>query len=253
MTSSLTTRLYAITPPRFVLAEFIPQLEEAFAGGDIACVQLRLKEAADAEIIAAAKAIQPICAAHEAAFILNDRVDLVGQLKADGVHLGQEDLFEWGSAPNPTASPPHTCSEEEVASHSQKALEEIRKQLGKDAIIGVSCHASKHLAMEAGEGTADYVAFGAFYPTTTKPMEKLEKWGTPTTEILEWWAEMATIPSVAIGGITPQNLTPLVQAGADFVAVVTGIWNHSQGPKAAVTQYNQAIAAASPTSQKATA
>jgi hypothetical protein len=136
---------------------------------------------------------------------------------ADGVHVGQEDL-------------------------ASTSLKRIRKIIGKDAVLGVTCHASRHLAMEAGEEEADYVAFGAFYPTTSKPKEKLEKWGTPTPELLEWWSEQSTLPCVAIGGITPQNLAPLVQAGADFVAVITGIWNHPQGAGAGVKAYNAAIA-----------
>jgi thiamine-phosphate pyrophosphorylase len=213
------TRLYAITPPKIDLKTFVPQVEQAFKGGDIGCLQLRLKDATDAEIIAACKEIAPICAAHEAAFILNDRYDLVDLCGADGVHVGQEDL-------------------------ERVSLKAIRKQLGKDAVIGVTCHASRHLAMEAGEATADYVAFGAFYPTTSKPKEKLEKWGTPGFELVEWWATHSILPQVSIGGITPKNLAPLVQAGTDFVAAITGIWDHPQGAQAGVAEYNKAIAEA---------
>ncbi len=221
MTQDLSpTRLYAITPPKFELASFIPQVEAAFAGGDVACLQLRLKEASDAEILAAAKALVPICHAHEAAFILNDRADLAAESGADGVHIGQEDL-------------------------EKTSIKAIRKLLGVDGVIGVTCHASRHLAMEAGEQDVDYVAFGAFYSTTSKPMEKLEKWGTPQPEILEWWSEQATLPCVAIGGITPENLAPLVQAGADFVAAINGIWNHPEGATAGVKAYNAAIILAS--------
>lgn len=212
------TRLYAITPPQFDLKAFVPQVEEAFKGGDIACLQLRLKHAKDAEIIAAAKALAPLCAAHNAAFILNDRPDLVAECGADGVHLGQEDLDS-----------------------STGGLKAVRQKLGKDAIIGVTCHASRHLAMEAGEATADYVAFGAFFPTTSKPKEKLEKWGTPGLELVEWWTTHSILPCVAIGGITPKNLEPLVKAGADFVAAITGIWDHPKGSKAGVRAYNAAI------------
>ncbi len=211
------TRLYAITPPRIDLKAFVPLVEQAFDGGDIACLQLRLKDASDKEIIAAGKALAPICAAHEAAFILNDRPDLVAACEADGIHLGQEDL-------------------------EKIKLKEVRRQLGKEAVIGITCHASRHLAMEAGEATADYVAFGAFYPTTSKPKEKLEKWGTPGLELVEWWSSHSILPQVAIGGITPKNLAPLVKAGADFVAAITGIWDHPKGPKAGVKAYNDAIA-----------
>lgn len=210
------TRLYAITPPQITLSEFLPQVEEAFAAGDIACLQLRLKEASDAEIREAAKALKPICHAHEAAFIVNDSMEIAIELQADGVHLGQED----------------------IQNTSVKAL---RQQLPKEMVLGITCHASSHLAMEAGEQGADYVAFGAFYPTTSKPKEKLEKWGVPDIELLEGWAQFSTLPCVAIGGITPQNCVPLVQAGADFIAAITGIWNHPQGAGAGVKAYNAAI------------
>ncbi len=210
------TRLYAISPPSFVLSEFIPKVEEAFAGGDIACLQLRLKEASDDEIRAAAKALMPICHANEAAFIINDSIDIAIELGVDGLHLGQEDI-------------------------SQTSVKAIKQRLPDEMILGITCHASSHLAMEAGEQGADYVAFGAFYETTSKPKEKLEKWGVPTTELLENWTEFSTLPCVAIGGISPQNSTPLVQAGADFVAVITGVWNHPQGAGAGVKAYNVAI------------
>lgn len=211
-----TPRLYAITPPKIDLKRFVPQVEEAFKGGDVACLQLRLKDITDQQIIEAGKALAPICAAHEAAFILNDRYDLVGEIGADGVHVGQEDL-------------------------ERVSLKAIRKSIGKDAVIGVTCHASRHLAMEAGEATADYIAFGAFYPTTSKPKEKLEKWGTPGLELVEWWATHSILPQVSIGGITPKNLAPLVQAGTDFVAAITGIWDHPKGAGAGVAAYNKAI------------
>ena len=236
-------RLYAITPPKIDLKAFVPQVEEAFKGGDIGCLQLRLKEATDQQIIEAGKALAPICAAHEAAFILNDRYDLVGEIGADGVHVGQEDLerfFEGEPSPE-LRSPPRRSAASPCSDEGQKAIKAIRKIIGKDAVIGVTCHASRHLAMEAGEATADYIAFGAFYPTTSKPKEKLEKWGTPGLELVEWWATHSILPQVSIGGITPKNLAPLVQAGTDFVAVITGIWDHPQGAKAGVAAYNKAI------------
>lgn len=208
--------LYAITPPAFRLAEFLPQLEEALETGKIASLQLRLKEAGDAEILAAAQAIRPLCHAHEVAFILNDAPHLLAESGADGLHLGQEDL-------------------------AQSSVKAVREQIGPEPVLGITCHASLHLAMEAGEQGADYVAFGAFYPTTSKPIEKQEKWGRPDANLLRRWSEMATLPCVAIGGITPENATPLVQAGADFIAVITGIWNHPQGPAAAIRAYEPCL------------
>lgn len=202
--------LYLISPPRIVLADFLPKVEEAFAAH--ACVkafQLRLKEAEDAQIIEAIKEIMPLAAALDIAFILNDRVDLALRCHADGVHLGQDDMH----------------------------VKEARKLLGADKVIGVSCHASRHLAMEAAEAGADYVAFGAFYPTLSKPQEKVEKWGMPQPEILEWWSTLTTIPCVAIGGINPENCAPLVAAGADFIAAITSIWNHPQGVAEAIKNF----------------
>lgn len=213
------TRLYLISPPRFALAEFKAQLEEALVGGDVGAFQLRMKDASDAEIETAAKTLLPICRARDVAFIMNDRVDLTRTLGLDGVHLGQEDL-------------------------EKTPVAKARELLGQEAVIGVSCHASKHLGMVAGDAGADYVAFGAFYPTTSKPMEKLEKWGTPTPEILSWWSTYTVLPAVAIGGMTPANCATLVAAGADFIAAITAVWNHPQGSRQAVLEFNRAIDAA---------
>jgi thiamine-phosphate pyrophosphorylase len=209
------TKLYLISPPAIDLSEFRKALEEAFKAAQknfIGSFQLRLKEADDATIINAIKELLPLCRDHEIAFILNDRPDLCAKLKADGVHLGQEDL-------------------------EHMPIRKAREIIGPDAVIGITCHASRHLAMEAGEQGADYVAFGAFYPTTSKPKEKLEKWGAPTLELLEWWQAYMTLPSVAIGGITPSNCKPLVASGADFIAVIGAVWNHPQGPDVAIKEF----------------
>jgi thiamine-phosphate pyrophosphorylase len=207
------TRLYLISPPQIDLSVFVKTLEEAFSGGDVGAFQLRLKNISDEEILQAAKVLLPICRAREVAFIMNDRPDLAVKCGADGVHIGQDD----GS------------------------VAETRKIVGDDMVIGVSCHDSRHLAMVAGENGADYVAFGAFYPTTSKSAEALAKYGTPTPDILAWWREYMVLPSVAIGGINPQNALPLVQAGADFIAVINAVWNHPKGAKVAVEEFNGVI------------
>jgi thiamine-phosphate pyrophosphorylase len=199
------TRLYLITPPVFELAAFSQALREALAGGDVACLQLRLKGASDAEILRTGAALKPIVQAAGAAFIVNDRPDLAVQLDADGVHIGQED-----------------------ASYA-----EARRLLGSDKIVGVTCHDSRHLAMEAAEAGADYVAFGAFYPTATKAAKT-----SADPEMLEIWQETMETPCVAIGGITIDNAEPLVRAGADFLAVSAGVWAQPQGPRAAVAMFN---------------
>lgn len=206
-------RLYLISPPTLEPDAFARTLDDALSAGDVGAFQLRLKDATDDQIIAAAKALMPVCAAHGVAFLINDRVDLVASLGADGVHLGQEDM----------------------------PLAEARKQLGPDRVIGISCHDSGHLAMEAGEAGADYVAFGAFYATQSKSPEKLAMYGTPDKEILEWWSTYTTVPCVAIGGLTATNCVELVTAGADFIAVITAVWSHPEGPAAAVKAFNLAI------------
>lgn len=207
-------RLYLISPGKFVLPAFAHALEEALAAGDVSAFQLRLKDVKhDDEIREAVQVLMPIAHAHGVAFILNDRVDLAKELAVDGVHLGQEDM----------------------------KLADARALLGEQMAIGISCHDSPHLAMEAGEAGADYVAFGAYYPTTSKSPEKLAMYGTPKPDLLPWWSTYTTVPSVAIGGLTPENCGPLVTAGADFIAAITAVWSHPDGPAAAVKAFNTAI------------
>lgn len=207
--------LYLISPSRVELAAFLPQLEAALLAGkeadiEIACLQLRLKDVPDKDILDIAAGVKPLLAEHGVALIINDRADLAAKANADGVHLGQSD----------------------------GTVEGARKLLGDDADIGVTCHASRHLAMIAAEEGADYVAFGAFFPTATK-----ETVHRATTEILQDWSEMTIVPCVAIGGITPSNATPLVAAGADYLAVSGAIWNHAEGPAAALTAFAPSLRA----------
>ncbi len=215
-------QLYLISPPALVPEACADALESALGAaeeGFVGAFQLRLKHASDAEILAAGKVLLPVCQRHGVAFVLNDRPDLAAEMGADGVHLGQEDTEIWPIA-------------------------RARKQLGDTPIIGVSCHASRHLAMVAGEEGADYVAFGAFYPTRSKSMEKLAVWGTPTPDVLTWCSTSTTLPCVAIGGITPENCVPLVTAGADFIAVITAVWEEAQGPAHAIQRFAHAISSA---------
>jgi thiamine-phosphate pyrophosphorylase len=205
--------LYLVSPPRLELKKFLPLLSEAFAAGAVKAFQLRLKEAEDKEVIAAAQEMIPLCRQHDIAFIINDRPDLVVQCDADGVHLGQEDM----------------------------RVKEARTIIGPNRVIGVSCHASKDMAMRAAEDGADYVAFGAFFPTKSKPQEKVEKWGIPTPEIVEWWSTHTNVPCVAIGGMTPENCKPLVKAGADFIAAITSVWEHPKGAGAAVKEFKNKL------------
>ena len=202
-------QLYLVSPPMFAPG-FPARLDAALSGGPVAAFQLRLKEVSDAAILAAASACREICARHDVAFILNDRADLAKQCGADGVHLGQGD----GS------------------------VADARALLGREAQIGVTCHDSRHLAMEAGEAGADYVAFGAFYDTTTKPSHY-----RPALELLTWWTTLSQLPCVAIGGITPLNAPPLIAAGADFIACVNAVWLHPEGPAAGVAAFAGVLAA----------
>ncbi|MFA7587588.1 MAG: thiamine phosphate synthase [Novosphingobium sp.] len=201
-------QLYLISPLE-VGGDFPERLARALDAGPIAAFQLRLKGVDEHEAARLAEPLQAICAERDVAFIVNDSISLAKRLKADGVHLGQED----GS------------------------VQEARDRLGRDAQIGVTCHASRHLAMEAGEAGADYVAFGAFYPTTTKQVEHHAE-----PELLEWWQSLFEIPCVAIGGITPENCAPLVTAGADFLAVSGAIWSGDE--VAAIKAFHAAMTAA---------
>ena len=205
MTDDFRCRLYLITPPAFEPEAFAPLLAEALSGGDVACVQLRLKDASDEAVLKAGRVLMPIVQDAGAAFIVNDRPDLAKALGADGVHVGQEDA----------------------------SYDEARKIVGPDMIVGVTCHDSRHLAMEAGEAGADYVAFGAIYPTTTKDAKT-----SAPVELVKWWGDVMTTPQVAIGGITVANAAPVIAAGADFLAVSAGVWAHPKGPRAAVAAFN---------------
>jgi len=205
------SRLYLITPPRLDdLADFGRSLAHALDGGDVAALQIRLKDVDDDVVAAAVDALTPIAAARDVAVILNDRPDLAARLGCDGVHVGQEDA----------------------------SYVEARRLMGKDRIVGVTCHDSRHLAMEAAEAGADYVAFGAFYPTTTKdPKTRCE------LEILTIWQESMQTPCVAIGGIGVAQAREVARAGADFVAVSAGVWSNRDGPAAAVKALVAEIAA----------
>lgn len=230
------TRLYLISPPSIDLPKFANALKAAFDGGDVGAFQLRLKDASDNAVLKAAETLVPICRAHEAAFIMNDRPDLAAQCGADGVHLGQDDLSSYRRTPVSSKN-----KEPDPGFRRDDAIKNIRAIIGNDMVIGVSCHDSRHLAMVAGEDGADYVAFGAFYPTKSKSAEKLAKYGVPTPELVRWWNENTVLPCVAIGGMTPANCVPLVRAGADFIAAITAVWEHPEGPKKAVEEFNRAF------------
>lgn len=200
-------QLYLISPPA-IDAGFADRLAHALDAGPVAAFQLRLKGIEEHEIAALAPPLQEICAARDVAFIINDSIALAKRLKADGVHLGQED----------------------------GTVADARAALGREAQIGVTCHNSRHLAMEAAEEGADYVAFGAFFPTSTKETKHVAD-----PALLGWWRTLTGIPCVAIGGITPENGRALVEAGADFLAVSGAVWNAADGPAEAVRRFQMIL------------
>ncbi|UUX51729.1 thiamine phosphate synthase [Nisaea acidiphila] len=207
--SKQSCELYLITPPKIDPDAFAEDLAAALDAGPVACLQLRLKEVSDDEIKRAAEALLPVCHERGVPLLMNDRPDLALLTGCDGAHVGQQDT----------------------------PYEEARRTLGDEAMIGVTCHNSIHLAMEAAEAGADYVAFGAFYPTETKEIIHHAE-----IETLETWASFSTVPCVAIGGINHDNAKPLIEAGADFLCVITAVWKHPEGPAAAVKAFNALMA-----------
>jgi len=201
-------QLYLISPLE-VGGDFPVRLEEALTAGPVAAFQFRVKGIDQHKAAELAAPLQEICARHDVAFIVNDSISLAKRIGADGVHLGQED-----------GDP-----------------REARDILGRDAQIGVTCHNSRHLAMEAAEAGADYVAFGAFFPTSTKEVKHQAE-----IETVELWSQFTEVPCVAIGGITTQNAGEVINAGADFIAVSSGVWNYADGPAAAVKAFNALLA-----------
>ena len=211
-----TCQLYLITPPRIdnqELPQFLEKLENTLKLGGVACLQLRIKNpddtpAPDTVIRQIAKILVPLVQAHDVPVIMNDRPDLAAEYGCDGVHIGQDD----------------------------SKYKEARAIVGDKAIVGVTCHNSRHLAMAAAELGADYVAFGSFYQTTTKSPKFYAN-----QNILQWWNEIMQIPCVAIGGITTKNCLPLIEAGADFLAVSASVWDHKESPSIAISEFTSAF------------
>jgi len=216
--SDETCQIYLITPPQITdMDAFCKNLRTALSAAPVACLQIRLKEVNgdkmdNSAIIQAANVIKPICHEYGTLVLINDDAEIAKNVGADGVHLGQNDMDYFSS----------------------------RELLGGDAIIGITCHNSKGLGFEAAQAGADYVAFGAFFDTPTKAAKHRAE-----TEILEWWQEAVEIPSVAIGGITVDNAQAIIEAGADFIAVSSGVWAHPQGPAFAISRLSQLCAEAS--------
>ena len=201
-------RLYVITPEAFDLHPFADSLAGALDAGDVAAVQLRLKNAADDAWKRAIDALRPVCQSRRVELLLNDRADLVAAAGCDGAHVGQEDM----------------------------PAREVRRLMGSGRTLGVTCKSSHDLADRAVQDGASYVAFGAFFPSTSKQVTNLAD-----PEVLRRWAQRSKVPSCAIGGITAANLAPLVRAGANLLAIIGGVWSHPDGPAAGVRAINAAI------------
>lgn len=206
--SRIPTQLYLISPLD-VAGGFADRLSRALDAGDVAAFQFRVKDIDDHQAARLAEPLLRICADRDVNFIVNDSISLARRLGADGVHLGQDD----------------------------DAVADAREQLGREAQIGVTCHGSRHMAMQAGEDGADYVAFGAFHPTATKQVSHMAE-----PDILTWWQTFFELPCVAIGGITPDTCGELARAGADFIAVSGAVWNGDEA--AAVRAFQAALAEA---------
>ncbi len=206
----MTACQFYLISPLDVSGDFPERLARALDAGVVAAFQFRVKDVNEHEAARLAEPLQALCAAREVAFIVNDSISLAKRIGADGVHLGQGD----------------------------GQVADARAALGRDAQIGVTCHASRDLAMEAGEAGADYVAFGAFFPSATKPVQHVAE-----LALLSWWQGLMELPCVAIGGITPQNAAPLVAAGADFIAVSHAVWGGDEA--AAVRAFAKVLGTAS--------
>ncbi len=211
--------LYIISPPQFELKVFSSQLIEAFTAArdipyfeDRFVFQLRLKDMAEQDMMLLGRDIRKICSDYEVPFIMNDSLALAEKLHADGLHIGPNE-----------------------GGHEAEKVAEVRKKFGKK-MLGVSCKGSYHIAMIAAEAGVDYVSFGAFYPTKNKSAT-----ARPEKELLTTWSQLTTVPCVAIGGITPENCGVLAEAGADFVAMISAIWEDPQGPGAAVKKFAKAL------------
>lgn len=207
-------QIYLITPPQIDdLASFSELLEQVLSSAPVGCLQLRLKDTPRERVVEVAQALLPITQANDTALIINDDPEIAAEIGADGVHLGQSDLRE------------------------KADIKSAQDMLSPGSIIGVTCHNSKDLAFKAGSGGAHYVAFGAFFESTTKPDTR-----PADLEILTWWHDTMEIPSVAIGGITVGNAQAVIEAGADFIALSAGVWDYSDGPVLAVKRLSDLCA-----------
>lgn len=195
------TQIYLISPPKIELDDFLPKLNQVLATGRIPIFQMRLKGYSDSEIINIGYKLFAVCRNYGTNFIINDRFDLACIIGANGVHIGFGD----------------------------GKVMDVRKKVSRNFLIGVSCYDSKKMALESEIMGADYVSFGSFFSSKTKNSK-----GKPDLEILEWAHSFLKVPVVAIGGIDNQNCVELIKHKADFLAIISYIWDHEQGPAHAI-------------------
>ncbi len=200
--------LYAITNSQMDTEADLHQLVEQALEGGANIVQYRDKSSDPQIRLAEANKLRDLCRRHCACFIINDDVELAAAVGADGVHLGRDD----------------------------SDISAARERLGDHAIIGVSCYNQLELAIAAQDAGVDYVAFGRFFPSSTKPQAVQAE-----TELLTRAKQALHIPIVAIGGITPENGASLIDAGADMLAVIHGLFGQKD-VRAAAKQFNQQFA-----------
>ena len=193
MTDTRLHGVYAITDPVLCGVDLIENVQAAIEGG-IRILQYRNKQALPAVQHEEATTLLDLCRQHDVLFIINDDVDLAHAINADGVHLGQKD----------------------------RALIEAREHLGPSKIIGISCNNCFDYALTAQQEGADYIAFGRFFSSLTKPQAP-----QADIDLLKRAKKELHIPVVAIGGITPENGRQLIEAGADMLAVIHGIFGQT--------------------------
>jgi len=190
MNSEKLRGLYVITDPVLCKSNLNDMVEQAILGG-AEIIQYRNKNTDRQQQYNEAKALKTLCQQHDKIFIVNDNIDLAIEADADGVHLGQTDAN----------------------------IQDARQRLGSNKIIGITCHSDIEAAKAAQRQSADYVAFGRFYPSKTKPSAPPAK-----IDILQQAKAQIQIPIVAIGGISVENAPTLLKAGADMLAVINAIF-----------------------------
>ena len=197
--------IYLISPQKIRGSQFYEELQQVLKTNKVKYFQLRLKKISDRNLLKISKKIKKIVRKNNVKFLINDKPSIAKRVGADGCHIGQKDI-------NFTRS---------------------RKILGKSKIIGITCHNSKKLALNAKRQGANYVAFGSFFESSTKKTAF-----KANLEILRWTKKKISMPIVAIGGINSINYKKILTSGADFIACSSYIWNNKKlDPVSAINKF----------------